>query len=157
MPTTSNLPRWQKDFWAGAEHVRDILWDKVRLQDEQDFSQPFWEITCEKADTDGPVDRESVDAILSGKWSPFAVWQNKWRPINDFLGARNKNRAEMHFYRTGGENRGRSPPVSRSSRNAFLRDSCCEHPKSALKRDFASCRSAVPRLCDCISAAPSTV
>ena len=67
-----------------------------------------------------------------------------------------KNRTEMHFYRTGviAEDEVRSPPVLQGCISArFL----LRAPKSALKCDFAGCRTAVPRLCGCIPAAPGAV
>ena len=69
------------------------LWDKVANQGDQDYSQALWDLTIEESDQhgkgwlEGPLSRSQLDSMFPEGWSPcgrFAVWQGKWRPIDDF-------------------------------------------------------------------------
>ncbi|CAE7332700.1 PARP6, partial [Symbiodinium sp. CCMP2456] len=81
------------DFWDGASVLRDSLWEKVASHKVQDYSQALWDITMDEADSQGkgwlqgPLSKAQLDAMFPEGWSPcrrFAVWQGKWRPIDDF-------------------------------------------------------------------------
>ena len=83
----------EQDFWDAAAVLRDSLWDKVANQSDQDYSQALWDLTMEESDQQGkgwlvgPLSRSQLDAMFPEGWSPcrrFAVWQGKWRPIDDF-------------------------------------------------------------------------
>ena len=82
----------EDEFWLGAQHMRQALWDKVESHPLQSYSQELWDLTIEEASPDkrwleGPLARESLDSLFEGEWSPcrrFAVWQGKYRPIDDF-------------------------------------------------------------------------
>ena len=81
------------EFWDAAEILKTQLWSKIATSGELDFSHPLWEITLEEADPSkgkswlkGPYSYEQLERMYEGKWMPcrrFAVWQNKWRPIDD--------------------------------------------------------------------------
>ncbi|CAE6914886.1 PARP6, partial [Symbiodinium sp. CCMP2456] len=83
----------EQDFWDGASVLRDSLWEKVASHKVQDYSQELWDITTDEADPQskgwlqGPLSKAQLDAMFPEGWSPcrrFAVWQGKWRPIDDF-------------------------------------------------------------------------
>ena len=83
----------EQDFWDGAAVLRSSLWDKVEGQVEPEYSQALWDLTLEEADKlgkgwlEGPLSRDQLDDLFPEGWSPcrrFAVWQGKWRPIDDF-------------------------------------------------------------------------
>ena len=83
----------EQDFWDGAAVLRSSLWDKVEGQVEPECSQALWELTLEEANKlgkgwlEGPLSKDQLDAMFPEGWSPcrrFAVWQGKWRPIDDF-------------------------------------------------------------------------
>ena len=83
----------EQDFWDASAVLRDSLWAKVASQGDQDYSQALWDLTIEESDQQGkgwlvgPLSRSQLDAMFPEGWSPcrrFAVWQGKWRPIDDF-------------------------------------------------------------------------
>eukprot|EP00439_Symbiodinium_sp_Y106_P006765 s12728_g1.t1 len=83
----------EQDFWDGAAVLRSSLWDKVEGQVEPVYSQALWDLTLEEANKlgkgwlEGPLSKDQLDAMFPEGWSPcrrFAVWQGKWRPIDDF-------------------------------------------------------------------------
>ena len=81
------------EFWDAAEILKTQLWSRIATSGELEFSHPLWEITLEEADPSkgkswlkGPYSYEQLESTYEGKWMPcrrFAVWQNKWRPIDD--------------------------------------------------------------------------
>ena len=81
------------EFWASAALRREALLEKVRCQKDQDFAEELWNMTMEESDQsgkcwlDGPLDVDSLDDIFPQGWNAcrrFAVWQGKWRAIDDF-------------------------------------------------------------------------
>ena len=85
----------EQDFWDGAAILRSSLWEKVEGQVEPEYSQALWDLTLDEANTlgkgwlEGPLNKEQLDAMFPDGWCPcrrFAVWQGKWRPIDDFSG-----------------------------------------------------------------------
>ena len=82
----------EDEFWLGAQHMRRALWDKVEGQPLQAYSEELWDLTMEEASPskkwlEGPMSKSSLDLLFHGQWSPcrrFAVWQGKYRPIDDF-------------------------------------------------------------------------
>ena len=82
----------EDEFWLGAQHMRRALWEKVESQPLHAYSRELWDLTMEEASPDkrwleGPLSKESLDSLFGGEWSPcrrFAVWQGKYRPIDDF-------------------------------------------------------------------------
>ena len=81
------------EFWDAAEILKTQLCSRIATSGELEFSHPLWEITLEEADPSkgkswlkGPYSYEQLESMYEGKWMPcrrFAVWQNKWRPIDD--------------------------------------------------------------------------
>ncbi|CAE7605292.1 SLC24A2 [Symbiodinium sp. CCMP2592] len=83
----------ESEFWMAASAQRDATWKRVDSAPPQEYSEPLWDITLEEADPSGkqwlhgPLSRAEVDSIFPLGWMPcrrFAVWQGKWRPIDDF-------------------------------------------------------------------------
>ena len=83
----------ESEFWMAASAQRNATWSRVEKAQFQDYAGPLWEITLEEADPagkrwlHGPLTRDEVDSLFPEGWMPcrrFAVWQGKWRPIDDF-------------------------------------------------------------------------
>ena len=83
----------ESEFWMAASAQRNATWSRVEKAQFQDYAGPLWEITLEEADPTGkrwlhgPLTRDEVDSLFPEGWMPcrrFAVWQGKWRPIDDF-------------------------------------------------------------------------
>ena len=88
-PATMDLD----EFWASASLRRDTLLEKVSSQKDQEYAEALWQMTLEESDQsgrgwlDGPTDVSSLPALFPGGWNAcrrFAVWQGKWRAIDDF-------------------------------------------------------------------------
>eukprot|EP00439_Symbiodinium_sp_Y106_P064637 s397_g10.t1 len=88
-PATMDLD----EFWASASLRRDTLLEKVGSQKDQEYAEALWQMTLEESDRsgrgwlDGPTDVSSLPALFPGGWNAcrrFAVWQGKWRAIDDF-------------------------------------------------------------------------
>ena len=82
----------EQEFWTRAPALQNSLVEKIRKQAIADFEQPLWELTLDEADPNskawlhGPLSLEEVRQRFGDKWCPcrrFAVWQKKWRPIDD--------------------------------------------------------------------------
>jgi len=88
-PATMDLD----EFWASAALRRETLLEKVRCQKDHDYAQDLWDMTLEESDQsgkgwlEGPLEVDSLDTTFPGGWNAcrrFAVWQGKWRAIDDF-------------------------------------------------------------------------
>ena len=83
----------EEQFWDAAEVLKGQLWSRVRDQPPQEYDDALSEITTGetcvpggKGWLDGPFSYSQLQERFSGQWMPcrrFAVWQNKWRPIDD--------------------------------------------------------------------------
>ena len=78
--------------------------NKVEGQVEPEYSQALWDLTLEEANTlgkgwlEGPLNKEQLDAMFPDGWCPcrrFAVWQGKWRPIDDFSDCGNQRMLQL--------------------------------------------------------------
>ncbi|CAE7710295.1 SLC24A2 [Symbiodinium sp. CCMP2592] len=88
-PATMDLD----DFWASAPLRRETLLEKVRAQKDHDYAEELWNMTLEESNRsgkcwlDGPIDVDSLGDNFPEGWNAcrrFAVWQGKWRAIDDF-------------------------------------------------------------------------
>ncbi|CAE7223759.1 SLC24A2 [Symbiodinium sp. CCMP2592] len=88
-PATMDLD----DFWASAPLRRETLLEKVRAQKDHDYAEELWDMTLEESNRsgkcwlDGPIDVDSLGDKFPEGWNAcrrFAVWQGKWRAIDDF-------------------------------------------------------------------------
>ncbi|CAE7801527.1 SLC24A2 [Symbiodinium sp. CCMP2592] len=88
-PATMDLD----DFWASAPLRRETLLEKVRAQKDHDYAEELWNMTLEESNRsgkcwlDGPIDVDSLGDNFPDGWNAcrrFAVWQGKWRAIDDF-------------------------------------------------------------------------
>ncbi|CAE7194532.1 SLC24A2 [Symbiodinium sp. CCMP2592] len=79
-PATMDLD----EFWA------------IRAQKDHDYAEELWNMTLEESNRsgkcwlDGPIDVDSLGDTFPEGWNAcrrFAVWQGKWRAIDDFLEA----------------------------------------------------------------------
>ena len=62
----------EDEFWLGAQHMRQALWDKVESHPLQPYSQELWDLTMEEASPnkrwlEGPLDKESLDSLFAGE------------------------------------------------------------------------------------------
>ena len=83
----------EEQFWDAAEVLKGQLWSRVRDQPPQEYDDALSEITTGetcvpggKGWLDGPFSFNQLQERFNGQWMPcrrFAVWQNKWRPIDD--------------------------------------------------------------------------
>ncbi|CAE7763885.1 SLC24A2 [Symbiodinium sp. CCMP2592] len=88
-PATMDLD----EFWASAPLRRETLLEKVRAQKDHDYAEELWNMTLEESNRsgkcwlDGPIDVDSLGDTFPEGWNAcrrFAVWQGKWRAIDDF-------------------------------------------------------------------------
>ncbi|CAE7211512.1 SLC24A2 [Symbiodinium sp. CCMP2592] len=88
-PATMDLD----EFWASAPLRRETLLEKVKAQKDHDYAEELWNMTLEESNTsgkcwlDGPIDVDSLGDSFPEGWNfcrRFAVWQGKWRAIDDF-------------------------------------------------------------------------
>ena len=71
-----------------------MIWEKVEAGRCNECDDELWDITMAEAGhnsdkhwLEGPLSKNEVTKRFGNKWIPcrrFAVWQNKWRPIDDF-------------------------------------------------------------------------
>ena len=59
----------EDEFWLGAQHMRQALWDKVESHPLQTYSQDLWDLTMEEASPnkrwlEGPLAKESLDSLF---------------------------------------------------------------------------------------------
>ncbi|CAE7763006.1 SLC24A2 [Symbiodinium sp. CCMP2592] len=83
----------EEQFWDAAEVLKHQLWARVREQPAQEYDAELAEITLGETDVsggkgwlEGPLSFSELQDRFKGQWMPcrrFAVWQNKWRPIDD--------------------------------------------------------------------------
>ncbi|CAE7239501.1 GIP [Symbiodinium sp. CCMP2592] len=83
----------EEQFWDAAEVLKHQLWARVREQPAQEYDAELAEITLGETGVsggkgwlEGPLSFSELQERFEGQWMPcrrFAVWQNKWRPIDD--------------------------------------------------------------------------
>ncbi|CAE7246058.1 unnamed protein product [Symbiodinium sp. CCMP2592] len=83
----------EEQFWDAAEVLKHQLWARVREQPAQEYDAELVEITLGETGAsggkgwlEGPLSFSELQDRFKGQWMPcrrFAVWQNKWRPIDD--------------------------------------------------------------------------
>ena len=82
-----------EQFWDAADVLKGQLWDRVKSQRPQDYDEAVSEITNGETDApggkgwlEGPFSWSELESRFNGQWMPcrrFAVWQGKWRAIDD--------------------------------------------------------------------------
>ncbi|CAE7203405.1 SLC24A2 [Symbiodinium sp. CCMP2592] len=90
------LQHWRalaKQLEPEEEKIRETLLEKVRAQKDHDYAEELWNMTLEESNRsgkcwlDGPIDVDSLGDTFPEGWNAcrrFAVWQGKWRAIDDF-------------------------------------------------------------------------
>ena len=93
-PATRPPTSSEEELWTSAREFQDMIWEKVEAGRCNEYDDELWDITMAEAGhnsdkhwLEGPLSRNEVTKRFGNKWIPcrrFAVWQNKWRPIDDF-------------------------------------------------------------------------